>query len=336
MVYGYERTAWFMNKKALLAAAIIFAGCLSACGNSSDSGESVPIYNVKDVNYDTINADYGTIQEAYYVEGNLRYPYSQYVVSEQNGVINKLFNGMNIEKGQLICELTIDGIDDRLEEQKVIADAAEETYKQLKKSGTKTEIEYAEITYELEKNKYDKLVEEKAAACIYAPCSGTIKIDTDNCYTGAYLSDGQYLCSITDESKSSLCAFVYGDKLDNVNFGSSVTAKQGELINTSGTVSDIIFVDGGPDYSGYMYVIDVPDDITFVDYGTIDVVFNVYEKDNVIVVRNDAIKTVGDRTYVNVLIDGAKIETDVECGIVGDKNTEIINGLSGGELLIIS
>lgn len=310
---------------------------LSACGADNASSANVEIYNASDVRYDTYTVELGTIKEAYYSEAKLDYPYSQKLFIRQSGIITKLYNGSEIQKGELICEILIEDLQKQIDEQKLILDAAEETYNSLKKSRPNSnDAEYAQINYLLEKTKYDDLIKKQGETKILAPSSGIIKVDTKSCRAGEYVNEDQLLCTITDKSRAYLCAFVYGDKLNNVNFGSSVSIKQGAIVDCKGKVVDIIERDAGSDYSGFTYVIEPEDGAELKDFGTIDVVFNVYEKDNVVVVPTSAVKNVGGRTYVNVLIDGAKIETDVELGIEGEDDVEILSGLSGGEQLILN
>lgn len=326
-----------MKKKLLAVFMSVCMCCMSACGSGTDSTESVEIYDAEEIKYDTYTVELGVIKEAYYAKAEFDYPYSENIFIMQNGIITKMFNGTEIEAGAVICEQIVDGLQEQIEEQKLILDAAEETYTSLKNSGASAnDIEYAQINYQLEKNAYDKLMKKQEEATVYAPFSGNIRIETEGCYAGAQVYDGQYLATITDKSQSYLCSFVYGDKLENVNFGSSVTIKQGAIVECSGMVVDIIERDGGTDYAGFLYVIEPEEDSGLKDFGTIDVIFDVYEKDNVVVVPHSAVKQVGGRTYVNVLIGGNKIETDVELGIEGADEIEILSGLYGGEQLIIN
>ncbi len=85
----------------------------------------------------------------------------------------------------------------------------------------------------------------------------------------------------------------------------------------------------------YTYVIDTDEDSGLSDL-TVQCIFDVYSKLDTVLVPTSAIKTSKDRTYVNLLIDGTKIEQDVETGLADGKQTEIVAGLSGGEQVIIN
>lgn len=325
-------------KRIMSVAAALSVVSLSACGAQSESvSVSDIILNADEVEYNTVEAEIGSIGESYHTQADFLNPYVEYVYIKQNGVVGQIFVGDEISEGELICEEIVDDISEELEKQKVIADAAEETYNSLLASGVGgTELEKAQINYELEKNKYDRLLAESEQSRIYAPCSGKIDVDSDNVYAGAAVEEGQFLCRIYDDSQTCLCAFVRSAELEGVEFGSKVIVTQEQIVNVEGTVIDIKYVDQGSDYSGYYYVIDVPEDTPFVEFAQIHVEFNINRKDNVVVVPLRALKQVEDRKYVNVLIDGVKVEIDVETGLMSDDEVEILSGLSGGEKIVVN
>ena len=58
--------------------------------------------------------------------------------------------------------------------------------------------------------------------------------------------------------------------------------------------------------------------------------------DWILIVPQKAVKKLDGRNYVNLLVDGVKIEQDVELGIEDNDNVEILSGLSGGEEIILN
>ena len=56
---------------------------------------------------------------------------------------------------------------------------------------------------------------------------------------------------------------------------------------------------------------------------------------NAVVVPNLAITRLGGQAYVNVLVNGKQVQTQVETGVVGDQFTEITGGLSEGAQVVI-
>lgn len=334
------RTGILKIQKKMLLLLITAAVCLGACSCSSDgNSESADILtSAEEISFNTVKAEIGTVGTTYYAEGAFRSPYVEVVKVPQDGVVKKLFTGDEIQKGELICEIMIEGLDEEYETQKLIAEAAEQSYNNIKSSSaSKNDLEYAQIIYEQEKLKLDRIIEKMADTKIYAPCSGKVSRRKDSSVrAGDYVREGTFLCEISNDEQRTLTAFVYGESLQNVNFGSRVKVRQGNVVNFESTVTDIVFLDGGTDYSGYFYLIDVPEGTEFLDFTTIDIIFDINTKDNVVYIPPKALNKVGDRYYVNALIDGAKVEIDVEIGIESDDKTEIVSGLDGGEELIVS
>ncbi len=330
-----------LKRSAAAVMAAVMMLSLSSCGKKDDSSKAQDIIiDATEIKYDTQEVKVGSIGSVYDIQNTeFDYPYKEYVYIKQNGIIGKLYTGETVEEGQLICELISDDLTDELETQKVVTDSAKETYDNMVASGiTGAELEKAKVIYELEQNNYNKLLDKASLSKIYAPCSGRITMNGDELHAGMQVQAGQYLCEIADTSSKYLCAFVNNAPIENVNFGSKVEVAQMNGEPVEGKVVDIITVEGGVYGSGVNYVIDLPEGTEFNDFGAIHVYFSVNYKENTIVIDQRALKSSGGRQYVNVLVDGTKVEMDVETGIV-DKNgrkVEIISGLEGGEQLIVN
>ena len=85
-----------------------------------------------------------------------------------------------------------------------------------------------------------------------------------------------------------------------------------------------------------VYVITPDEENDMLDLGGIEVVFDVYSRLDTVIVPQKAVKKLDGRNYVNLLVDGVKIEQDVELGIEDNDNVEILSGLSGGEEIILN
>jgi hypothetical protein len=66
------------------------------------------------------------------------------------------------------------------------------------------------------------------------------------------------------------------------------------------------------------------------------VVFDVYSRLDTVVIPKKAVKELGGRQFVYLLIDGVKVEQDVELGIEDNGDVEVVSGLSGDEQLILN
>jgi macrolide-specific efflux system membrane fusion protein len=60
------------------------------------------------------------------------------------------------------------------------------------------------------------------------------------------------------------------------------------------------------------------------------------QKDNVLTVPNRAVKTVNNQKVLTLLQDGQQVQVPVEVGTVSDAKTEIISGVSEGDVVVIS
>ena len=317
-----------MKRTALmlaLTAALCFSGCAS--DEKKDDEIVVPIYKAENISYNTETAEIGEITQRYYIDGGFGYPYSEKVMFRTNGIISSLNvkSGSKVKKGDLLCTLDTEELDEALREKQVYIDQAQITLNKVLNDNDTTynEAQLARTQLEVLQLEYDHMNESYEEYKVYAPCDGVFKADA-----GSSFSD-----NIADQSREFVTCDVYDVQLENVGFGTKVTLQQGGT-EAQGKVIDVIHNDqGGMNY--YTYVIETDDDSGLGDMD-IRCVFDVYSKLDTVLVPTKAIKTAKDRTYVDLLIDGTKIEQDVETGIVDGKKTEIISGLSGGEQVIIN
>ena len=69
--------------------------------------------------------------------------------------------------------------------------------------------------------------------------------------------------------------------------------------------------------------------------GGIEVTFTTLRRDDAIIVPSNAVFETDDGYYVNVLIDGIKVQYNVTIGVISGDKTEILTGLEGGETIIL-
>ncbi len=300
----------------------------------------MPIYEAKKVSYKTAKAEIKEISERYTKEGSYGYPYSEKVRFSASGQIDQIYveSEQQVEKGDLLCTLFTDELDERIEEKQVYLEQAQKTLNTLvSEGGDANEIEQAKVDLEIQQLEFDHLNDEKDKYNVYAPCSGYFKMSRQ--FGGgltrfSWVNEGTVLGTAQDNSEQFLICEIYDNPLNNVNFGTRVELTQGKT-TAGGMVVDIINNDNG-DFSGYIYVVRPDEDNGLFDFGAVQVSFNVYSRQDVVVVPTKAIKKIGDRKFVNLLIDGVKVEQDIETGIEDGSDTEVTGGLSGGEELILN
>jgi len=328
--------------KKFFASALAALMALSAAGCSDKEEKQqieVPIYEATAMTYSTAKSEISSISQRYIMDGKYTNPYSVPVKFSASGQIKDVLvsSTQEVKKGDIICTLFTDDIDSKIEDKKAYVDQAQKTYSKLLAAYNGTNIyecEKARVELEIEQFEYDELVKSKEKYNVYAPCDGLYKAATNN--WGVKLdkfvnvNQGTVIGSVTDNSESFITCIMREQPLQNVNFGTHVEITQGEK-TSAGIVVDII-----KENRDYTYVIRPDEGAEFMKIGEMKIYFNIYSRNDVVVVPTKAVKTVGQRKFVNLLIDGVKIEQDVETGIVDGNNTEIVGGLIGGEELILN
>lgn len=331
---------------SIITASLLCVG-LCGCGKEDNSSQEiqVPILDSTEENYNTTTAQVGNITKSYQLDGKFSYPYFSYLNVKNGGVVKACYldTDKEIQKGDLLMEFECDDFNDQISQQQEKIDEVEKNLNALKKSGaSQAEIDVAQVDLELEQNKLNQLNVQLDSFKVYAPITGYLELDgvMDDYSVGKTVEDGKYLGRIIERSEKYLTGSFYGssnDRLDGVEYGTKVSIKQGNVAESTGIVKDIIFHENG-DFSSYEYVIEIDDkDVEFYDFGTIDIVLKVYEKENVVTVPQESIVSVGDRTFVYTIVDGIRIETDVEVGITDEftGKVEITSGLTGDETIVI-
>lgn len=323
----------------VLSALLAFSLC--SCSKSSDNDEiAVPILETDEITYKTVNAEISDISEQYYQTGTYMYPYSEVVTFKASGQIKSIdvVGPCDVKEGDLLCTLYSDDVEEQIEEEEIRLNQSKSTVSTLQSDGVSgDELQLAQYDLQIEQLRYDHLVDSLEDYKVYAPCDGEFTaIDRrDNpLNVNSPVSKGDVLGYTSDKSQQYLCVEVYDNPLNNVNFGTAVKLEQGSVSST-GTVSDIIFSENG-DFSTYIYVITPDNEEELFDFGDVSVVFDVYSRLDTVVVPQKAVKSLSGRTYVNLLVDGVKVEQDIETGIEDNENIEVLSGLSGDEVLILN
>ena len=294
---------------------------LSGCAKKDQKDEiAVPILEAKSVQYKTKTAEIRDISQKYEQPGFYGYPYSKSVKFTASGQIQSIEveSPCEVTEGQLLCTLYTDDVQEEIEKEQIRLDQVKSTVDTLYENDADADqITMAQYDVQIEQMRYDRLVNSLDDYNVYAPCE-----------------KGGVFGYTIDRSEQYLCVEVYDNKLSNVNFGTSVDLVQGAQSST-GTVTDIVFNDNG-DFSTYTYVITPDNEDELLDFGDITVVFDVYSRLDTVVIPKKAVKELGGRTFVYILVDGVKVEQDIELGIEDNNDVEVISGLSGGEEIIMN
>ncbi len=330
-----------MKALAFISAAVLTFG-LCSCGKSDSKDEiAVPILETKEISYKTCTAEIADISQKYYQKGTYDYPYSEAVVFKVNGQIKSIEveSPCDVKEGDLLCTLYPDEVEEQIEQEEIRLNQAQSTVDTLYANGADSnEIKMAQYDLDIEQLKYDHLVASLDDYNVYAPCDGEFMITARNwgetIDVNAQVSKGSELGYTSDKSEEYLCVQIYDTPLTNVNFGTSVNLEQGAQSST-GTVTDIVYSENG-DFSTYTYVIRPDNEDELFDFGDIEVVFDIYSRLDTVVIPKEAVKELSGRTFVYLLIDGVRVEQDIELGIEDNENVEVVSGLTGGEEIILN
>ena len=313
---------------------------LSSCAEKKKQEEiAVPILEAKSVQYKTKTAEIRDISQKYEQPGFYGYPYSKSVKFSVSGQIKtiEVESPCEVTEGQLLCTLYTDDVQEEIEKEEIRLNQVKSTIDTLyENEADADQITMAQYDVQIEQMRYDRLVKSLDDYNVYAPCDGEFSMETGRFPYNVYsrVERGATFGHTIDRSEKYLCVEVYDNKLSNVNFGTSVRLEQGAQSST-GTVTDIVFNDNG-DFSSYTYVITPDNKDELLDFGDITVVFDVYSRLDTVVIPKKAVKELGGRTFVYLLIDGVKVEQDIELGIEDNNDVEVVSGLSGGEELIMN
>ena len=324
-----------------LVLSCVLAASLCSCSKAkSDDEIAVPILETNEITYKTTKAEISDISEQYYQNGSYMYPYSEVVTFKASGQIKSIdvTSPSDVKKGDLLCTLYSDDVEEKIEEEEIRLNQSKTTVSTLQANGAGgDELKLAQYDLQIEQLRYDHLVASLENYKVYAPCDGefTAVDRRDNPLNiNSPVNSGPVYGYTSDKSQEYLCVEVYDSELNNVNFGTSVKLEQGSTTST-GTVSDIIYSENG-DYSTYIYVITPDNKEELFDFGDVSVVFDVYSRLDTVVIPKKAVKNLAGRTYVNLLVDGVKVEQDIETGIEDNDNIEVTSGLTGGEEIILN
>ena len=349
---------------SIATAMLMTALMLCSCGSDSDEGDIfIPIRTGTGINYDTAHAIVGTLKEQVTLDGSFTTPYrTDLMFTHMGGTIAtiEIHNDQEVNEGDVIATLKDDALEEEIVIQQIKLDNARSTYETLQSQRAGSDdIEFARIAYELEQMAYDNLIEKREFLTLRAPFSGRIT-SMGNYRVGSHINQNASFCTISDSSRVRLTVSDYSGALQNISFGTKVIIDQGTLVHTTGKVIDTVtsesyfggfggfggFGFGGGDgpvtITSYIIQADNEEDIEFLDLGGISVTFTTLRRDDAVIVPVGAIFEATDDitkqtgSYVNVLINGIKIQTAVTVGVVTeDGRAEIISGLDGSETLIL-
>jgi multidrug efflux pump subunit AcrA (membrane-fusion protein) len=270
--------------------------------------------------------------------------------------LKKLYiqSGDKVKAGQTIAELDVEDLQKTLRTQQLAMKKQELQMKDLLRKRDEMdpiEFESQMLGFEEQRQQLTDLETDIGKATMTAPFAGTVV--SVSVQEGAQIKAYDAICVVADPSRKIVAATLSQDDLDKVTTGMEVEVSINNLDPLKGTVKQLPVppTDNGngngggsgggnggtdPNRIDQFMLIDVPNLPNTVERGTplsASVILN--RKKDAIVIPLAALRTIGGRTYVQVVEDnGSKREVDVEVGQQTSTDAEIIAGLTPGQKVV--
>jgi macrolide-specific efflux system membrane fusion protein len=259
--------------------------------------------------------------------------------------------GETVKSGQVIGELDVDDLIKTLRLERLAFKKEEIAMKEtLRQRDEMDPIEFEEksIAFEERKQKLVDMEEEIAKASLKAPFSGTLV--TLNVQKGDLIKAYAPIAIVADTSQITPAAKLTKAELEKIAVGMEVVVNISNAGNLSGKVKQLPIKaeeqdNGGgiggepgetkPERPEDFLIVDIKDLPKGLNRGT-PLSMNIITKrtENAIVIPPSALRSIGSRTYVQVIDAEGKREVDVEVGQQTATQVEILKGLQPGQKVV--
>ena len=323
-------------KKAATAVLLACAALLSGCSRrgNKDAEIQLPIYGAEAVRYEIAEAKYMDISDTQSIGVTIGYPYAVYLTYPADAQVMSFnaLKGRTVTKGEVLAELDSSDLDYDISNQQTIVNAA---YQSSLAGGRA-----AQLQYEIEQMKLDMMLAEKDSYTIKAPFDGIIA-QTQAVSEGSQVTAGTLCCAVSELSKTEIylegsgaSQFRYGQKvrikIDSDYYDATVAQAPDMAPATAyGEAAKRVVFDLG---DGVMDKI-ITDNAMAVSAGWATV-YITSERKNVLAVPDSAVKTSGSESFVTLVDGEERYKLKVTIGASLGGYTEIINGISEGDIVI--
>lgn len=257
--------------------------------------------------------------------------------------------GDQVQAGDIIAELDVEDLQKQLRNEKLAFRREENLMKETLRARDEMdalEFEEKQIAFEEKRQALVDLEEEIAKATIYAPFAGTIvslsklKGDTVKAYEAVAI--------VADTALITPAAQLTKTELEKVAVGMEAVVSISSVGNFTGKVKQLPVnsteQDGGgqppggenrPERPEDFMIVDLPELPKDLNRGT-PISINIITKrtENAIVIPPSTLRSIGSRTYVQVIDEEGKREVDVEVGQQTATDVEILQGLEPGQKVV--
>ncbi|XEC93239.1 efflux RND transporter periplasmic adaptor subunit [Paenibacillus tarimensis] len=251
--------------------------------------------------------------------------------------------GDEVEAGQLLVELETGDLETRIRLQKLSLERAEIEFMRVKTSGGGTsEVRLKEIDVERERIMLASLEEQRERSILVAPFDGMITYLSD-LSAGDNVSAYQNLLSLSDPDQIQL--LYEGSNANDlsavqVNMPVKITFKSKEYSgNVLQSPSSAPFTGNNDlDSRNARRIIVGMDELPEGSEigNSAEILISIEKRDDIIVIPRRGLRTYLGRNYVQVQEDERRKEVDVEVGLTGPLEVEIVRGLDIGQKVILN
>ncbi|WP_162463199.1 efflux RND transporter periplasmic adaptor subunit [Paenibacillus psychroresistens] len=339
------------NKPYIAIAFIILlaSSLLSSCSilPKEEQGLQPPLVQPAQENYNTVKVEKGTVSKEIKGAGifvSTKMDSAQFINS--GGRLEKINvqSGDQVKKGDVLVQLTVDGLDLQLKEQELALVRAQYMLKIVNKTkGIDPEnVKIAKLGLEIEQIKYDRLQQSVDGKQLKAKIDGQVTFITD-LIQGSIIEPYQTLVVVADISKlivawnpsntEDIQKVELGMSVDvTMNTGDPIIGKVVQTPSSAPTTQDTQLADK---YSKTLYVeMDkLPDGAEMGTTASLSIYLQ--KHDNVLKIPLSGLRTYLGRNFVQAVEGEGLREFDVETGIQSSVDIEITKGLKEGQVVVL-
>lgn len=335
------------NPKTLAAwtAALVLSSVLSGCSLLPKEEEALkpPLVKPAQENYRTEKVSKGTITKE--INGSGSFVSVSTDIAQftgQGGRIDKIMvnAGDQVKKGDVLVQLILDGMDIQLKEQELALERAKYAVKTASSDADARRI--AELQRDIEQLKYDRLKKQYDSKALYANIDGEV-IFTETLKEGDYVEPYQTLVIVADPKKLQISLSMDSSSdYSQVDVGTAAQVKlrdvvlDAKVVQTPNSAPATLNQQLAERYAKTLYLTlnQPPEDLSIG--GTADVKIITQQRENVIKIPKNGLREYLGRSFVRVLEEGSRLrEVDVEVGLNGSTEVEIVKGLEEGQVIVL-
>lgn len=334
-----------MDKKKWIAGAIIL--CLLGGGGYWYSSSQTAVEETQQ-QIKTVAVERGDVMTEVSATGALSAVRSIEISSKVTGRITEMRveENQHVQAGEVLAVLDSRALQQTLEQLRVKMDVAQANYKRAEElveigGYSIQQLDTARENYEVARTNYESKLADLGDYTITTPISGIVigKPLEEGQTVVQGISAAQVMMKIADLTEMQIEADVDETDIGKVKVGQNVTftidtysgktftGTVTKISNQSTTTNNVIY------YTVYVAV--HPTNYDLKPDMTARLVINTNERHNVLYLPNEAVKVVNGQAIVQVLEKGKPVTKNVTTGLSGEMSTEIVDGLSEGDEVVL-